>query len=257
MIDACAVVDPGAKLAEGVSVGAFSIIGPDVEIGKDTWIGPHVVINGPTQIGCGNKIYQFASLGEAPQDKRYAGEATRLEIGDRNVIREYCTINRGTPNGTGVTTAGNDNWFMAYTHVAHDCQIGSHITFANCASLAGHVTVGDYANLAGFAIVHQFCAIGAYSFCGAGSVVTKHVPPFMMVTGNTPKPRGINSEGLKRRGYSTATIRTLKEAYKIIYQSNLTLNQAIERLKPMLTECLELELLVSFLENNVGRGIVR
>lgn len=256
MIHPSALIDPKARLGSNVSVGAFSIIGADVEIGAGTWIGPHVVINGPTRIGCDNKIYQFASLGEGPQDKKYAGEATILEIGERNVIREYCTMNRGTPRGGGLTRIGDDNWFMAYSHVAHDCHIGNQIVFANCASLAGHVTIGDYTILAGFAIVHQFCSIGEHCFCGGGSVIIKDVPPFMIVSGHSAKPRGINSEGLKRRGFSADSIRALREAYKVIYNSNLTLTKAIEQLKPTALKCPEIGRLVSFMERE-GRGIIR
>lgn len=256
MIDARAIIDPAARLADGVSVGPFSVIGPDVEIGPNTWIGPHVVINGPTRIGRDNKIYQFASLGEAPQDKKYAGEPTRLEIGDRNLIREYCTINRGTVQGGGATRIGDDNWIMAYVHIAHDCRIGNQTIFSNCASLAGHVSVDDYAILSGFTIIHQFCAIGAHSFCAMGSVISKDVPPFVMVSGHMAKPHGINSEGLKRRGLSPEVLRAVREAYKVIYKSTLTLSQAIERLKEMQKSCAEIGTLVAFLEK-VTRGIVR
>lgn len=256
MIDARAIIDPQARLADGVSVGPFSIIGAGVEIGANTWIGPHVVINGPTRIGRDNKIYQFASLGDAPQDKKYAGEPTRLEIGDDNVIREYCTINRGTVQGGGVTRVGNDNWIMAYVHIAHDCHIGNHTIFANCASLAGHVSVQDYAILGGFTIVHQFCAIGANSFCAMGSVISKDVPPYVMVSGHMAKPHGINGEGLKRRGYDPQTLRCIREAYKIIYKSKLTLSQAIERLRLLGNECPEVIPLADFLAS-AARGIVR
>lgn len=256
MIDARAIIDPTARLADGVSVGPFSIIGPGVEIGAHTWVGPHVVINGPTRIGRDNKIYQFASVGEAPQDKKYAGEPTCLEIGDRNLIREYCTINRGTVQGGGVTRIGDDNWIMAYTHIAHDCQVGHHTIFSNCASLAGHVSVDDYAILSGFTIIHQYCAIGAHSFCAMGSVISKDVPPFVMVSGHMARPHGINSEGLKRYGFSTETLRAVREAYKLIYKSKLTLSQAIERLKEIQKDCAEIGILVSFLQK-VTRGIVR
>ncbi len=256
MIDARAVIDPAAKLADGVSVGPFSVIGPDVEIGANTWIGPHVIISGPTRIGRDNKIYQFASLGEAPQDKKYAGEPTRLEIGDRNLIREYCTINRGTVQGGGVTRIGDDNWIMAYVHIAHDCRIGHHTIFSNCASLAGHVSVDDYAILSGFTIIHQFCAIGMHSFCAMGSVISKDVPPFVMVSGHMARPHGINSEGLKRRGFSAETLRAVREAYKLIYKSRLTVKQALEKLKEMEKDYAEIGTLVTFLEQ-VTRGIVR
>ncbi|MEO5572979.1 MAG: acyl-ACP--UDP-N-acetylglucosamine O-acyltransferase [Gammaproteobacteria bacterium] len=256
MIDARAIIDPAAKLADGVSVGPFSVIGADVEIGTNTWIGPHVVINGPTRIGRDNKIYQFASLGEAPQDKKYAGEPTLLEIGDRNLIREYCTINRGTVQGGGVTRIGDDNWIMAYVHIAHDCRIGNHTIFSNCASLAGHVSVDDYAILSGFTIIHQFCAIGMHSFCAMGSAIAKDVPPYVMVSGHMAKPHGINSEGLKRRGFSVEALRAVRDAYKVIYKSRLTLKQAIKQLKEMQKEHAEIGELVTFLEK-VTRGIVR
>lgn len=256
MIDARAIVDATAIVHEGVSIGPYSVIGPQVEIGAHTWVGPHVVINGPTRIGRDNKIYQFASLGDAPQDKKYAGEPTRLEIGDRNVIREYCTINRGTVQGGGVTRVGDDNWIMAYVHIAHDCLIGNQTIFANCASLAGHVSVGDYAILGGFTIVHQFCAIGAHCFCAMGSVISKDVPPFVMVSGHMATPHGINTEGLKRRGYSAQVLRCVRDAYKIIYKSKFTLSQALEKLKPLSAECPELDPLVKFLEGST-RGIVR
>ncbi|MEW6352933.1 MAG: acyl-ACP--UDP-N-acetylglucosamine O-acyltransferase [Pseudomonadota bacterium] len=256
MIDPRAIIDPAATLHEGVSVGAFSIIGPDVEIGVGTRVGPHVVINGPTRIGRDNQIYQFASIGDAPQDKKYAGEPTRLEIGDRNVIREYCTINRGTVQDQGVTRIGDDNWIMAYVHIAHDCQIGNQTIFANAASLAGHVTVGDYAILGGFTLVHQFCAIGAHCFCGMGSVISMDVPPYVMISGHPAKPHGINSEGLKRRGLDNNALRALRDAYKIIYKSQLTLAQAIEQLQALAHDHAEVGVLVNFLQK-VTRGIVR
>ncbi|MFP5345390.1 MAG: acyl-ACP--UDP-N-acetylglucosamine O-acyltransferase, partial [Gammaproteobacteria bacterium] len=229
MIDARAVIAPDARIGDGVTVGPYSVIGSGVEIGAGTWIGPHVVINGPTRIGRDNKIYQFASLGDAPQDKKYAGENTRLEIGDRNVIREYCTINRGTAQDKGVTRVGHDNWIMAYAHIAHDWVVGDQTIFANAASLAGHVTVGDCAILGGFTLVHQYCMIGAHCFCGMGSVISMDVPPYVMVSGHPARPHGINSEGLKRRGFSAEALRALREAYKLIYKSSLTLSEAREQ----------------------------
>lgn len=256
MIHPHAVIDPGAKLGSGVSVGAYTVIGADVEIGDGTWIAPHVVINGPTRIGHNNHIYQFSSIGDAPQDKKYAGEQTRLEIGDRNVIRENCTINRGSPQGGGITRVDHDNWIMAYTHIAHDCRIGHHTVFANCASLAGHVSVGDYAILSGFTIVHQFCSLGEHCFCAMGSVIAKDVPPFIMVSGHMAKPRGINKEGLKRRGYSEETLRYLCEAYKIIYRSKLTTEQALKTLRPLMEECDEVKTLVTFFDGR-RRAIIR
>jgi UDP-N-acetylglucosamine acyltransferase len=256
MVDARAIVEPGAKLGPGVSIGAYSIIGAQVEIGAGTWIGPHVVITGRTRIGCDNRVFQFASLGEEPQDKKYAGEDTLLTIGDRNIIREHCTMSRGTVQGGGMTQVGNDNWIMAYVHIAHDCTVGHQAILANSASLAGHVTVEDYAILGGFTLVHQFCAIGAHCFCGMGSVISKDVLPYTMVSGNMARAHGLNSEGLKRRGFSAETLRHLREAYKILYKSKLTVVQAVVRLKEMQHECPEMGVLVAFLER-ATRGIVR
>lgn len=251
-----AIVDPQARIGAGVSIGAYSIIGADVEIGDGTWVGPHVVINGPTRIGRDNKIHQFASLGEAPQDKKYNGEPTELVIGDRNIIREYVTMNRGTPTGGGVTRVGNDGLFMAYIHIAHDCQIGDKVIFSNNASLAGHVHVGDQVILSGFTLVHQFCSIGAHAFTGMGSGISKDVPPYLMVAGNPAEPHGINKEGLKRRGFSPQSIQTLRQAYKVLYRSGLSLEEATVRLKEMAQTCAELKPFVEFLDNS-KRSIVR
>ncbi len=256
MIDARAVIDPTAKVAATATIGAYSIIGPDVEIGDNTVIGPHVVVNGPTRIGRDNKIFQFASIGEAPQDKKYGGEPTRLEIGDRNVIREYVTINRGTVQDVGVTRIGNDNWIMAYVHIAHDCQIGNNTIFSNNASLAGHVHIDDWAILGGFTLVHQFCKIGAHCFTAMNSVINMDVPPFIMVSGHMAKPHGLNSEGLKRRNFSAAALTALRRAYRILYRSNLTLAQAIEQLKDLSRQHTEVAAMVEFLEKS-ARGIVR
>lgn len=256
MIHPQAVIDPSAKLADGVSIGPFSVIGADVTIGEGSEIGPHVVIEGPTVIGRENKIYSFASIGGDPQDKKYAGESTTLEIGDRNVIREYCTISRGTVQDIGVTRIGNDNWIMAYVHIAHDCQVGSNTIFANCATLAGHVVIEDYAILGGFTLVHQFCKLGAHCFTAMNSVISKDVLPFTMVSGHMAKPHGLNSEGLKRRGFSSDSISQLKQAYKTIYRSGLTLEQAIEKLIPMSDDCDEIGQLLAFIKG-VSRGIVR
>ena len=200
MIDTRALIHPKAELASDVEVGPYTVIGPDVMIGEGSWIGPHVVINGPTRIGRHNKIFQFASVGEIPQDKKYGGEPTLLEIGDRNVIREFCTLNRGTAQGGGVTRIGSDNWIMAYVHIAHDCQIGNHTIFANNASLAGHVVIEDHVILGGFTQVHQFCALGAHCFTAFGSGIAKDVPPYVMVAGHPAEPHGLNVEGLRRRG---------------------------------------------------------
>jgi UDP-N-acetylglucosamine acyltransferase len=243
-------------LASDVSVGPYTIIGPDVEIGAGTKIGPHTVIRGPTRIGCDNRIFQFASIGDDPQDKKYQGEPTELHIGDGNTIREYCTINRGTLQGGGVTRIGNDNWIMAYVHIAHDCQVGNHTIFANAASLAGHVTVGDWAILGGFTLIHQFCTLGVHCFTAFGSVIGQDVPPYILVSGHMARPHGLNTEGLRRRGFSSETLRRLRQAYKIIYRSGITLEQAIVRLREMTEECPEVGLFVETL-SNATRGIIR
>lgn len=256
MIHSQAIIDPTAKLADGVSVGPFSVIGAGVEIGEGTAIDSHVVIDGPTRIGRENKIYSFAAIGGDPQDKKYAGEATELEIGDRNVIREYCTISRGTTQDVGVTRIGNDNWIMATVHIAHDCQIGSNNIFANSVTLAGHVIIDDYVILGGFTLVHQFCKIGAYCFSGMNSVISKDVLPFLMISGHMAKPHGLNSEGLKRHGFSTEALRDLRKAYKIIYRSGNTLEQAVAKLEPMSQSCDEIAQMLTFFKG-VTRGIVR
>ena len=257
MIDARAIIDPAAKIDIGVSVGPFSIIGPDVEIGKGSWIGPHVVINGPTKIGTNNRIYQFCSLGEISQDKKAReDEKTILEIGNNNTIREYCTMHRGTKLGGGVTRLGDDNWIMAYAHLAHDCLVGNDNVLANAASLAGHVVVGDQVILGGFAKVHQFCQIGDHSFAGLGSTILKDIPPYVMVSGNPAKPYGINVEGLKRRGFSGDSIKAVRKAYKIIYKQKRTLKNALEELKSQLADANEVQVLIEFLEAST-RSIVR
>ena len=256
MIDPRAVIDPTAELDSTVTIGAYSIIGANVQIDAGTCIAPHVVIKGHTRIGKENKIYQFSSLGEDPQDKKYAGEITHLEIGDRNEIREYCTMNRGTVQGGGVTRIGHDNWIMAYTHFAHDCIVGNHTIFANGASLAGHVTIDDYVILGGFSLVHQFCSMGKYSFSGASSLIFKDVPPFVTVWGNRAEAYGLNKEGLKRHGFSPETIQALHNAYKTIYRNNHTTEQAIEILSEKVAEFPEVGLMVDFLKNS-KRGIVR
>ncbi len=255
-IDPRAVIDPAARLAPGVSVGAYAIIGAEVEIGAGTTVGSHVVIKGPTVIGEENRLYPFSSIGDDPQDKKYGGEQTRLEIGNRNVIREYCTINRGTEQGGGVTRIGDDNWIMAYVHIAHDCLIANHTIFANNASLAGHVRVDDYAVLGGFTLVHQFCAIGAHSFSGMGSTLSKDLPPYIRASGNPAVPRGLNSEGLKRRGFSAETIQSLRQAYRTLYRSGLTLDEATQKLRSMAQQHEEVAVLVDFLEHS-QRSILR
>jgi UDP-N-acetylglucosamine acyltransferase len=232
------------------------MIGPDVEIGENTSIGAYAVIQGPTRIGRDNKISQFNSLGDVPQDKKYRGERSFLEIGERNVIREYCTFNRGTAQGGGVTRIGNDNWIMAYVHIAHDCQIGNHTVMANGTTMAGHVVVGDHATFGAFTMVHQFCSLGTHSFTAMGTVVLKDVLPFVTVAGNTARPRGLNTEGLRRRGYTPETILTLRRAYKLIYKQGRTVDQAIGELEELASECPEVELMVSALRHS-GRGIVR
>ena len=256
MIHPTAIIHSGARLGAGVSVGPYSIIGEHVEIGDNTRIGPHVVISGHTRIGCDNRIFQFSSIGEIPQDKKYAGEPTRLEIGDRNTIREYCTLNLGTVQDAGVTRVGDDNWIMAYVHVAHDCQVGNHTIFANNATLAGHVHVGDWAILGGFTGVHQFCRVGAHSFCGVGTVLLQDLPPFVTVAGTPAKPHGINSEGLKRRGYSAAGIAAIKRAYRALYRSGLSLDEARQRVAEIATQESEVALLSDFIARS-GRGIIR
>lgn len=256
MIHPQAIIDPKADIAPGVSVGAFSIIGPDVIIEKGTWVGPHVVINGPTKIGKDNKIYQFASIGEAPQDKKYAGEPTRLEIGDNNIIRESVTISRGTAQDEGVTRLGDDNLIMAYAHIAHDCQVGNSTVFANSTSLAGHVHVADYVIFGGFTLVHQFCKIGAYCFTAMGSAISKDVPPYLRVAGHMAKPYGLNTEGLKRRGFTAESIAQLRDAYKILYRSSLTLEQAIQRLGEKAETSAEIKYFLEFIKTS-GRGIIR
>ena len=256
MIHATALVHSGAKLAPGVSVGPYSIVGEHVQIGEGTSIGPHVVIEGRTRIGTRNRIFGFSVLGGPPQDKKYAGEATALEIGDRNTIREYCTFNCGTAQDAGVTRIGNDNWIMAYVHIAHDCQVGNNTTFANVATLAGHVHVGDYAVLGGFTGAHQFVSIGAHSITGVATVLLQDLPPYVMAAGNTAKPFGINAEGLKRRGFSADQITAIKRAYKTLYRSGLALGEARRKLIGQAAKAPQLQVLVDFLERS-RRGIVR
>jgi len=250
------VIDPAAELAEDVSVGPYSVIDANVTIGAGTDIGPHVVIRGTTRIGCQNRIFQFASIGEEPQDKKYAGEPTSLEIGDRNTIREFVTLNRGTAQDDGVTRLGDDNWIMAYVHVAHDCQIGNETIFANNASLAGHVSIGDYAILGGFTLIHQFCSIGAYSLTAFGSGISKDVPPFVTVGGTPARAHGLNMEGLRRRGFSEESRKALRRAYRTLYRESLSLQDALAALREQAVSCVEVGMLVEFLEQQ-SRGIVR
>ncbi len=256
MIHSHALVDPRAEIDADVEIGAFTIIGPEVVIGAGTWIGSHAVIQGPTRIGRDNKIFQFTSIGEVPQDLKYHGERTTLEIGDRNVFREFCTINRGTGGGGGITSIGHDNLFMAYVHVAHDCRIGNHTVFANCASLAGHVQVGSYAVLGGFTGIHQFCRVGDHCMTGAATVAVQDIPPYVLAAGNSARPYGINVTGLKRRGFTAEGINMLKRAYKTIYKSGLRLEEAIGKIDEMVPEYGELDVLARFLKVE-GRGIIR
>ena len=256
MIHPNAIVHPGARIGDGVEIGPFAIIGEHVEIGAGTSIGAHCVVEGHTRIGAGNRIFPFASLGQVPQDKKYAGEPTRLEIGDRNTIREYCTFNLGTVQDAGVTRVGDDNWFMAYVHVAHDCVVGDRTIFANCTQLAGHVHVEDWVILGGFTGVHQFCHIGAHSMTAIGSVVVHDLPPYVMAQGDTAKAHGINTEGLKRRGFSAEAIAGIRRAYKTLYREKLTLEQARAALAAQVEDCPEVAPMVGFLAAST-RGIVR
>ncbi len=257
MIDPRAVVDASAQLAPDVTVGPFSVIGAEVEIAAGTWIGPHVVIQGPTRIGCDNRIYQFSSLGEVPQDKKYGGEPTRLEIGDRNTIREFVTINRGTMQDAGLTRLGDDNWIMAYVHIAHDCVIGNRTIFANGASLAGHVHIEDDVVLGGFALIYQFTRLGMHSFCGFACGVNHDVPPYVTVAGYRAEPHGINTEGLRRRGFADEEIQAIRRAYKAIYRANLRLEEAIEKVREITVEYPRLQILADFLAAPSRNGIVR
>ncbi len=256
MIDPRAIVSAQAEIDAGVEIGPYSVIGAGVSIGPGTWIGPHAVINGPTRIGRDNKIFQFASIGDAPQDKKYRGEPTRLEIGDRNVFREFVTVNRGTTHDRGVTRIGNDNLLMSYSHVAHDCQLGDQIVMANCATLGGHVEVGDWVIFGGLSAVHQFTKIGAHCFIGNNAAVTRDVPPYVMAIGQPAVPHSVNSEGLKRRGFTPAQILNIRRAYRTLYRSGLKLNEALERLDAAAREQPEIAPFVSFIRRS-SRSIVR
>ncbi len=256
MIHPTAIIDPAARLGNDVSVGAYSIIAGSVEIGDNTWVGPHVVIDGPTRIGRDNRIYQFASIGADPQDKKYHGERATLEIGDRNLIREFVTFNRGTEDGIGVTRIGSDNWIMAYVHIAHDCVVGDNVTFANSASLAGHVRVDDWVVLGGFTLVHQFCQIGIHAFTAMGAIINRDVPPFITVAGSVAAPKGINSEGLRRRGYDGDRIRSIKRAYRTLYLSGLPLAEALEKLEVAAEESPDVRVMLDFIGRS-QRSLVR
>lgn len=255
-----ALIDPNAQLHPSVSVGAYSIVGPHVTIGADSIVGPHCVIDGHTQIGKANHFYRFCSVGGMPQDKKYAGEPTRLEIGDRNMVREYVTINTGTVQDVGITRLGSDNWVMAYVHVAHDCQIGSHTILANGVQMGGHVHIGDWAIVGGLAAVHQFGKIGAHSMTGGQSALHMDIPPYVMGSGNPCVPVGINVEGLKRRGFSAESISALRDAYKLIYRRGLSLTDACTEIRTRQQKEPEvataLQPLLDFVESS-ARGIIR
>lgn len=255
-IHATALVAPDARLGEGVEVGAYAVIGSGVEIGANTRIGAHVVIQGPTRLGAENEVFPFASLGSAPQDKKYKGEPTRLEIGDRNVIRECVTLNRGTTKEEGVTRIGDDNLFMAYAHVAHDCRVGSHCVLANNATLGGHVHLGDWVIMGGFSAVHQFCKVGAHAFLANNAAVTRDVPPYIMAVGQPAAAHSVNAEGLKRRGFTPEQIRNLRNAFRLLYRSGLKLSDATAQLAAIAEEQPEVRAIVEFLPLST-RSIVR
>ena len=255
-----AIVDPSAELAPDVTVGPYAIIGADVAIGAGSTVAAHAIIEGPARIGSNNRFYSFCAIGGEPQDKKYAGERTRLEIGDGNTFREYVTVNRGTAQDVGVTRVGDDNWIMAYVHIAHDCQVGSHTILANTVNLAGHVSIGDWAILGGYTGVHQFCKIGAHVMTGVGTVVLQDIPTYVMASGNSAAAHGVNSEGLKRRGFTPQEIAIIRRAYRTIYRSSLGLDDARRSLAapadadPEAARCLAP--LLDFL-GSVTRGIVR
>ena len=251
-----ALVAAGARVADDAQIGPYCVIGEHVEIGSGCVLGAHVVVSGHTRLGRNNRIYPFACLGEGPQDKKYRGEPTRLEIGDNNTIRECCTLNLGTTQDIGVTRVGDNNWIMAYAHIAHDCQIGSNVVLANGSQLAGHVLIGDYVILGGGTLVHQFCRIGAHAFTAGGSVVLRDVPPYVMAGGNSAQPHGINSEGLKRRGFTPESIETIRRAYKTLYRTQLTFEQAKQAIAEQAQQARDLDILAQFLATT-ERGIIR
>jgi UDP-N-acetylglucosamine acyltransferase len=257
MIHPTAIVHPGARLAPDVEIGAYTLIGEHVEIGPGTSVGPHAVITGHTRIGRGNRIFQFVSLGEIPQDKKYGGEPTRLEIGDHNTIREFCTFNTGTVQDVGVTRVGDHNWVMAYVHLAHDSQVGSHTVLANMVTLAGHVAVHDHVILGGGTMVHQFCRVGTNAFVAGGSIVLRDVPPYVMASGGTSaEPHGVNTEGLRRRGFGPEIIESIRKAYKTLYRSGLGFDEAKQVIAGQVHETPELQVLVEFLAEST-RGVIR
>lgn len=251
-----AVIAADAKLGEGVEIGPYTVIGSQVEIGDGCHIGPHAVVNGPTRMGRENRVFQFASIGDAPQDHSYRGEPTRLEIGDRNTFRECCTINRGTAKDKGVTRIGSDNLFLAYTHVGHDCIVGNHNTFSNSAGLAGHVEVGDWVIFGAFSGVHQFCKIGSHAFMANNSAATADIPPYVTAEGRPAKPRIVNEVGLKRRDFTAEQIRNIREAFRILYRSKLKLAEASEQLRALAETQPEVALFVEFIERS-ERGLAR
>ena len=255
-VHATAIVAPDAVLGEGVDVGAYAVIGPGVEIGPRTRIGAHAMVHRHTRLGADNLVHSFASVGDAPQDKKYRGEPTRLEIGDRNVIREFVTLNRGTAKDRGVTTIGDDNLFMSYSHVAHDCVVGSQCVLANSATLGGHVYLGDWVIMGGFAAIHQFCRVGAHAFLANNAAVTRDVPPYVMAVGGPAKPHSINSEGLKRRGFTPQQIRNLRTAYRVLYRAGLRLEDALEQLRVAARDQPEVQALVDFIPTST-RSLVR
>jgi UDP-N-acetylglucosamine acyltransferase len=251
-----AQVAPDAELGENVEIGAYSVIGPGVVVGAHTRIGPHAILQGPARLGAHNEIFPFASIGSAPQDKKYKGEPTRLEVGDRNVIREFVTLNRGTTKDEGVTRIGDDNLFMAYSHVAHDCRVGSHCVLANTATLGGHVHLGDWVIMGGFSGVHQFCKVGAHAFIANNAAVTRDVPPYVMAVGQPAAAHSVNAEGLKRRGFTPQQIRNLRNAFRLLYRSGLKLADATEQLAAIAEEQPEVRAIVEFLPRST-RSIVR
>ena len=257
MIHPTAIIEPGAKVFSNVEIGAYSVIGKDVSIGSGTRVGSHSLITGKTSIGKNNNIFHHVSLGEEPQDKKYAGEETTLEIGDSNVIREFCSFNTGTVQDKAKTVVGDRNWIMAYVHIAHDCVVGDDSILANCTQLAGHVEIGDFAMLGGFSGIHQFCRIGAHALTGVGSVVLSDVPPYVTCSGDAAKPHGINAEGLKRRGFSKDAIKRIRDAYKVLYRASLPLNEARLEITRMANESSELNVLSEFLSSTSGRSIIR
>jgi len=255
-IDPRAVIAADARIAADVEIGPYAVIGPGVSIGPGCWVGPHAVIQGPTTMGAGNRVFQFASIGDVPQDKKYAGEETRLEIGDRNTFREYVTVNRGTVTGSGATRIGSDNLLLAYSHVAHDCNLGNHIVLSNCVQLAGHVELGDWVIMSGFAGAHQFCRIGAHAFIGNNTAVLQDIPPFVLAMGQPAEPRAVNLEGLRRRGFTEDQTRAIRNAYRVLYRSDLKLEDAVAQLREMAAQDECLRPMVEFIAGS-KRGLAR